>query len=385
MNRKVIRNGRILTPWQSLDNQQIVIEDGLIREIISDTVPIEDAEVIDAAGLYVAPGFVEVHVQGTKNRDVWEVQTDGVQGLADVLPEFGCTAFLPTTHYEEGQVGRIANRIQACKGGARVLGLHLEGPFIHPDKRGALSPQTDLEPSRAGVERIFDITRGQLKMMTLSPELPGCLEVVQALAEKGVVPSVGHTDSPYDAVLKAADYGLSHATHCFNAMRPLSHREPGSVGACLLCDRISVQIVSDNHHLHPAMYDLVARTKPWEKIVLVTDAVRAAGMPPGKYESEGHGKVIVLQEGKVTLENGTIAGSALTANVAIKNFQAQVKCPMHKAVQLFTVNPAKVLGLENQLGEIAASRKADIVLFDDDYRIHRTLIDGKSVYSCQCD
>jgi len=376
--RTLVKGGTLIVPREESRPGDVLIEDDRILSIGTNLGNSDD--VIDASGMYVAPGFVDLHIQGTLGRDVWERDTDGIAGLAESLPKFGCTSFLATTHYDENHAPALAERIAASPAGAKVLGLHLEGPFVHPKRSGALSEQTSLPVSVESTERILEKCAGHLRMMTLDPSLPNGLDVVSHLHENDVIPSLGHTDSDYETVVQAVERGLCHATHCFNAMRPLSHREPGALGGALLCDEISIQIVADNHHLHAAMYELVSRVKPWEKIVLITDAVRAAGMPPGRYESEGHGKIIFLKNGAVTLEDGTIAGSALTMDAAVRNFKEAVGCSLTKAIELVTLNPAEVLGLENDLGSLATGKMADIVLLDNSLNVKKTLVDGRTVY-----
>jgi len=378
--RLIIKGGRIITSDQILDGFSILVEAGLIKAI-EPSFPDQSAAVIDAQSLYVSPGFIDMHIQGVLGRDVWEVETDGIEALCMLLPRFGCTAFLPTTNYDEEHLPRLCARIASEHTGAQTLGLHLEGPFVHPQRRGALKVQTELPVSLENAKRVLDYSRGLLKLITLAPELPGCLDVVSFFSAQGVLPSLGHTDSSFEIVQQAAARGLKHATHCFNAMRPLNHREPGAVGAALLTDEISVQVVSDNHHLHPAMYDLIARVKPWEKIILVTDSIQAAGQPPGRYNSVGHGKEIFLKEdGTVRLADGTLAGSALTINQALQNFYEQVECSLPEAVRLVTANPAKTLRVDHLMGSIKPGYQADLVLFDEAFNVRQTLVKGQTVF-----
>lgn len=377
-----IRGGRLIATDQILDGQSVVVDSGVIRAIEpTESGHPDSMPIIDAEGLYVAPGFIDMHIQGVLGRDVWEVETDGIEALCQLLPQFGCTAFLPTTNYDEEHLPRLCARIASEHSGAQTLGLHLEGPFVHPQRRGALKVQTELPVSVENAKRVLDHSQGLLKLITLAPELPGCLDVVSFFSEHGVLPSLGHTDSSFEVVQQAVARGLKHATHCFNAMRPLNHRDPGAVGAALLSDAISVQVVSDNHHLHPAMYDLIARVKPWEKIILVTDAIQAAGLPPGRYDSVGHGKEIFLKEdGTVRIADGTLAGSALTLNKALRNFYEQVKCSIPEAVQLVTLNPAQTLGLDHFLGTIQPGYQADFVFFDETFNVRKTLVKGVVVF-----
>lgn len=377
----LIRGGTLVTPHEMMPETNLVIDGERIDSIGVQTDPEAFDVVIDAKGHYVCPGLIDMHIQGVLGHDVWEEQQDGVRGMAEALPRFGCTGFVAVSNYDESYANLLAKRVASRpEGGAEVLGLYFEGPFVSNVRGGSLPDQTELSVTRDSIERILELSEGQLCAMAVAPELPGVLDVVKILAANSILPSLGHSDASYEQVLEAVKLGLRNATHCFNAMRPMMHRDPGALGAALLTDEVSIEVIADNHHLHPAMYDLVSKVKPWEKIVLITDAVRAAGMPPGRYLSKGHGREITLKDGAVRADTGKLSGSAATIDVVLRNFRERIGCSVPRAVQLVTYNPACVLGLQNEIGQIKRGCRGNVVLLDDDLQVQQTIVRGRVVF-----
>jgi len=379
--RILIQNSTHITPEREIAGHTLAIDGERIEGLYESTPEgFEQAEIIDGSELYVSPGFIDTHIQGCLDHDVWEVEKDGVQGLAQAVPQFGCTALVATTHYDEKHLPLLVERVARKPAGAQILGLQFEGPFVNPKRVGALAPQTPLPVSVDSAKRIIDLSSGFLRLLTIAPELPGALDVIRFMKEQGVVVSLGHSETDFETAREAVRQGVTMATHCFNAMRPFDHREPGTVGASLLSDEITVQIITDNHHLHPATYDLVARAKPWGKIAVATDSIRVAGMPPGRYDAVGDGRLVNLKDGAVKLDDGRIAGSALTMNLAIRNFGRRVGCSLAKAIQLATLNPARVMGVDHYMGRLEPGYQADVVLFDKDLNVRKTLVRGTVVF-----
>jgi N-acetylglucosamine-6-phosphate deacetylase len=355
----------------------VVIQDGkidaLLRDPRSGDLPEERREFV---GL-LCPGFIDLQINGAFGADIGP-DPDAIKTLVTRLPTTGVTSFLPTLisspseRYEEFfdalEEGAVEN-------GARVLGAHLEGPFLAPDRKGAHDP-AHLRPIDLGFLREL-LRSGKVRIMTLAPELPNSLEAIELLLEEGAVASAGHTDATCEEVTRAVDAGLSLGTHLYNAMRPLAHREPGTVGALLTDDRVKVGIIADGVHVHEAALRLAYRAKGSEGLILVTDAMQAAGMPPGDYEL-GQRKVH-LEDGAVRLPDGTLAGSALTMDEAVRNAVRFLVVSLAQAVGMAAETPAAALNLDGK-GKIAVGCDADFVLLDSEGTVLETIVAGETVY-----
>lgn len=355
----------------------VVIRDGkidaLLREPGSGDLPRDQREF---AGL-LCPGFVDLQINGAFGADVG-ADPEAIRTLAARLPATGVTSFLPTLissppeRYEEFFA---ALEKGAAEKGARVLGAHLEGPFLAPERKGAHDP-ANLRPIDLGLLREL-LRSGRVRLMTLAPELENSLEAIEILVGEGVVASAGHTEATYEEISRAADAGLRLGTHLYNAMRPLAHREPGTVGALLTQDRIRTGIIADGVHVHEAAVRLAHQAKGPEGLVLVTDAMEAAGMPPGDYELGG--RRVRLQDGAVRLPNGTLAGSALTMDEAVRNAVRFLGVSLAQAVRMAAETPAAALRLNRQ-GRIAVGCDADFVLLDEEGIVLQTIVSGETVY-----
>ena len=354
----VIRNGKI---------------DGLLREPRSGDLPSKHRE---TAGL-LCPGFIDLQINGAFGADIGP-DPDAIRTLIDKLPATGVTSFLPTLissppeRYEEFFA---ALEEGAANEGARVLGAHLEGPFLAPERKGAHDP-ANLRSVDLGFLR--ELLRSEkVKLMTLAPELPKSLEGIELLLEEGAVASAGHTEATYEKVMRAADAGLRLGTHLYNAMRSLAHREPGTVGALLTHDRIRTGIIADGVHVHEAAIRLAHRAKGSESLILVTDAMEAAGMPQGDYELGG--RKVRLEDGAVRLPDGTLAGSALTMDEAVRNTVRFLGVSLAQAVRMAAETPAAALNLDGK-GKIAVGCDADLVLLDEEGTVLETIVSGERVY-----
>jgi N-acetylglucosamine-6-phosphate deacetylase len=355
----------------------VVIQDGkidaLLRDPRSGDLPEERREFV---GL-LCPGFIDLQINGAFGADIGP-DPDAIKTLVTRLPTTGVTSFLPTLisspteRYEEFfdalEEGAVEN-------GARVLGAHLEGPFLAPDRKGAHDP-AHLRPIDLGFMREL-LGSGKVRIMTLAPELPHSLEAIELLLEGGAVASAGHTDATCEEVTRAVEAGLSLGTHLYNAMSPLAHREPGTVGALLTDDRVKVGIIADGVHVHEAALRLAHRAKGSEGLILVTDAMQAAGMPPGDYEL-GQRKVH-LEDGAVRLPDGTLAGSALTMDEAVRNAVRFLVVSLAQAVRMAAETPAAALNLDGK-GKIAVGCDADFVLLDSEGTVLETIVAGETVY-----
>lgn len=383
MDRVIIANGRVITPWQVLEKGVVVVEGGKIAEVGEGFEPSgkSGATIIDATGRTVAPGYIDIHVHGGAGHDTMDATPQAIQGMAQFFSSHGVTSFLPTTvaASKEEILAAIENAA-LCQGeqagGAQVLGVHVEGPYISPSKPGA-QPAQFIRPAEPDEYCEF-FAWDNIKVITLAPEIPENNELITYAVQQGATVAVGHSAASYDEVLAAVRLGLSHSTHTFNGMRGLHHREPGTVGAVLTCDEIMAEIIADNIHIHPIVIKLLVQAKSVERTVLITDAIRAAGMPDGIYGLGG--QRVTVKEGVVRIATGSLAGSTLTMDRAVENAMAAADLSLAEALRMASYNPARVIEMEKKKGSLEPGKDADIVLLDDELKVVLTMVGGKVVY-----
>ncbi len=377
---KAIINGSVYTPDQVLAPGTVLIEEERITAVGSaDTLAVPpEAEVIDAEGRAVVPGFIDVHIHGLMGHDAMG------PGLAHVirnLPTFGVTAFLGTTltlprDETLADLEAMGKVLDAPPPGAQCLGIHLEGPFLAPSRAGMATADW-FEPLNWESFQAFQQTaKGYGRMITFAPEVNGAMACIPRLIEAGVVPVIGHSDATFEQVAEAVQLGLSHATHTFNAMRPLHHREPGVVGAVMYFDEIVAELIADSVHVHPAVMAILLRVKGLERVALVSDAAPLAGLPDGEYEWEH--KPVFVRDGSCRLADGTIAGAHALLDTGVRNLVNLVGLPLEQALVPATHVPADVLGLRK--GRLAPGYEADVVLLDSELRPALTLVGGGVVF-----
>lgn len=385
MGALVVRGGAVLTPWQRIEPAAVVVEDGVIAGIRPGSAPTGGGErALDATGCTVVPGFVDLQVNGTGGVDCMLASVDDLVRLCRLLPRFGCTSFLPTLVTASGERLRAAlSNVAALaerqpEGGARPLGAHLEGPYLSQQFKGAHDP-AQVRPFDADEWRSFvEAARGSLRLVTVAPDMPGNEAAVPAMRRAGCVVSLGHSNATYEEARAAALAGASMATHTWNAMRPLHHREPGLPGAALSLDDLTAAVIPDGIHVHPALVGLLVRAKGPDRVAAVTDAVAVAGLPPGTYRWEGRD---VRYDGRAPrLADGTLAGSGATADGLLRTLVSDVGLPLSHAVRLLSTTPARLLGLERHAGALRPGAWADLVVLDDDLRVVATLVRGEVVY-----
>ena len=330
---------------------------------------------------FIAPGFIELQLNGGLGYDFTE-QPEKVYEVAAVMPRWGVTSFLPTviTSPEETYLHalRIIGRAtQTATEGAEILGVHLEGPFLKVEYRGAHRAEWLEAPSLGQLEAALEA--GPLRLLTLAPELAGADRVITFAREKGVLVSMGHSAATYEEALAGLEAGAGYVTHLFNAMSPLHHRRPGLVGAALTHPGLTAGLIADGVHLHPAMLKMIYQTKGAAGLNLVTDAMAGMGMPPGRYQLSGQQVVVNHNSARLDDAAGTLAGSILTLDQAVRNMTKWSGCSLAEAVRMVTLNPARLLGLENK-GRLAPGCEADIVIMNQDGEIELTMRAGKIVY-----
>jgi N-acetylglucosamine-6-phosphate deacetylase len=378
----------LYTPLEEVLDPTVLVEEGIITRVVSRTgeeVP-SGASVIDFGNAILAPGFVDIHIHGGAGLDVMLASPTELPRLGKFLAEHGVTGYFPTTvaaplEQTYSALERIANAIEASPTNinnghvaAQPLGIHLEGPFLSHKRRGVHPPENLVAPTVEIFDRMWQAARGHISVMTIAPELPGAMEVIASAAQRNVRVSIGHSDAEFSVARKAVDAGARHATHTFNAMRPLDHRDPGIVAEVLTDDRITADIIADGIHLSPAVVQLFLRAKGIEGAVLITDAISATGMPDGSYQL---GPMLVdVKEGRCTLD-GKLAGSVLTMDRAVRNVTEFAGWSLRGAVRTATLNPARVVGLDERCGLLTPGAEANFVVLSPEGGVRATIIGGR--------
>ena len=374
----------LYTPTAVVEQPLLLCEEGRIVEIVARTAKPVPAGVrlVDFGDATLAPAFIDIHIHGAAGHDVMENDTGSLAAVETLIAHHGVAAYFPTTVTASLDCTLAALERLACaietppvrgkSPRARPLGIHLEGPFISHARRGVHPPQDLLAPSLARFERFWQAARGHIKMMTIAPELGGAAEVIAEAARRGVCVSLGHSDASLAATRAGVSAGARHATHTFNAMRPLDHREPGILGEVLTNPRLSADIIADGIHVDPAIVRLFLAAKGTEATVLISDATAAAGMPDGRYRLGSFD--VEVKDGRC-LADGKLAGSVLTMDRAVRNVMQFAGWELQQALRLATENPARVVGLPDR-GKLEAGCDADIVVLSPSGEVRQTIIAG---------
>ncbi|GAB1512182.1 N-acetylglucosamine-6-phosphate deacetylase [Actinophytocola sp. KF-1] len=382
MAAQLITGGRVATPDGVLDPGWVLVDDGTISAVGSGAPPARpDAEVTDASGSWVLPGFVDIHCHGGGGAAFTSADPAHVRQVVDAHTAHGTTTMLaslvtrPVPELVE-QVAALAELVQE----GLVAGVHLEGPFLSAARCGAHDPAILRPPDPDSVDALLAAGRGTIRMVTVAPELEGAVPAVKRLVDAGVIAAIGHTDALADDVVPAVDAGASVATHLFNGMRPLHHREPGPIGVLLDDERVTVELICDLVHLHPTVVRLAARHAGAGRTVLITDAIAAAAAGDGVYDIGG--LEVNVTDGVPTLAGGgSLAGSTLTMDAAFRNLVQSCGLGVLDAVEAAATRPAELLGLGAVTGRLAAGYAADVVLLDDALRPASVMKRGKWVPS----
>ncbi len=382
-----LRSQRIVTP-SGVVAGEVVVVDGRIEGVSQRAAAGRSDVAIELGERWLVPGYVDTHVHGGGGAHINASDPDEVAAVARFHAEHGTTALLATTvaaPVDELTValGAIARAMEhegvgGGSAGAAVLGAHLEGPFLSRARPGAMDPSCFLAPDGAVLERLVAASGGTMRMMTLAPELPGALNLVRALVGVGAIASLGHTDASYEEARSAVVGGARSATHLFNGMRPFHHRGPGVIGAALDLPQVNCEVICDGIHVDAAALRLVYRAKGVHGIRLVTDAMEAAGMPDGRYRLGG--AAVEVQDGAVRIAGGgSIAGSTLTMDVAVRNAVHFLELPVDVAVSLASSGPARLLGIADRKGAIGVGMDADLVVLDEELLACGTIVGGEWV------
>ena len=375
-----ISNARLVTVAGVMDGN-LHAEAGQIVALGAFRIP-EGVRVVDAGNGWLLPGFIDVHVHGGVGREAMDADPDGLRQLARFYAEHGVTSFLPTTWtapHEDimAALETIAVVQQEGTGGAAILGAHVEGPYLNPARCGA---QDSRQIRRAGRDEALAILdTGIIRLLALAPEYPENHWLIDECVRRGVTVSAAHTAATYADMQQAVALGLSQTTHTYNAMTGLHHREPGTLGAALTMDSISCELIADNVHVHPAAMNLLYRAKGPDRTLLITDAVRGAGLPEGtSYDQDG--RPVVVRDGAAYLPGDTLAGSTLTMDRALRNFIAATGAPLEVVWPTTSRTAARQLGLDGRKGSLEVGKDADLVLLDANLDVRLTVVGGQVVY-----
>lgn len=378
--RTIIQGGTILTPSETKEDHTIVIENGSIADVTAESVAARnDDELIDASGFWVTPGLIDLHIHGSGGYDTMTASGDAFQGMARFLAQHGVTTFLPTTVSADGRaIGNVlgaALKLSDPYAVATIAGIHIEGPFLNPNNLGAQPPEAVRQPDLDELQRW--ISDRIVRLITIAPEVEGALTFIERAVEAGIKIALGHTSASYEQFSQAIDAGASQSTHTFNSMSALHHRHPGPIGAILTDDRIFAQVIVDGVHLHPAVVDLIIRTKGINRVILISDAISATGMDDGEYDLGGH--LVIVDNGIARIQAGNLAGSTLTLDQALRNVVQFTNLGFEEALQMATVVPANAMRWWNK-GTLVPGADADIVIFNRDLEVEMTIVGGKLVF-----
>ncbi len=376
---------RILTPDETFESGTISFDDsGRITVAGPDVRPPPGAETTDARGMTIVPGFIDLHVHGGGGYSLATSDPEEIQSYARWVVSHGVTGFLATvfgTNVDEAleYVRTASEAAGPVKGGANVLGVNLEGPFVNPERRGALPAGWMIPPDVSVFERLVEASKGQLRLMTLAPELPKVEEIITKAVGHGVTLALGHSKADYETTAFAFSVGASHVTHAFNAMRPFHHRDPGIIGATFDNPNVTVEVIADGVHLDKTTVAMAVRLFGPERVALITDGVPPAGLESGWFRLGD--EIATLRGDRVLLPDGTIAGGTATMDRVLRNVVHWGVAGMSHAVRMASTVPARILGLADHKGRIAIGYDADLVALDRDLEVVTTWVGGRVVYS----
>ncbi len=381
----LIKNAKIITPYQVLEKHSLIIENDKIKDIIKDKACCESefSDILDLNGKYLSPGFIDIHNHGNSGHDAMESTFEALDTMAGFHIKNGVIGFLATTMTASGEETEkaIKNAVNYMKRKnplkSQVLGLYLEGPYFSREKKGAQPAQYIKDPDIAELEGFINTAENNIKVVSLAPELTGASNAISFLKSYNITVSAGHTNSSYEEADKAIQRGVSQATHLYNGMRSFSHREPGIIGAVLTDERVRCEMICDGIHIHPSAMKLAVKMKGVEGVILISDAMMAAGLEDGEYFLGG--QKVFVKGGAARLADGTLAGSTLTLDRAVYNMIHLAGIPLKDAVRMASLNPARAIGADDRKGSIEIGKDAHLIVFDDGIHISEVIMHGHTI------
>lgn len=377
----LIRNINLINPYEILFGYGVVVEGDKIVEInIEDKIKLEDIDlVIDGKGNFLAPGFVDIHNHGNMGFDIMDSTEEAIDNIGEFHLKNGVTSYLGTviTSSYENMSNAIRNLVDYKNKEelSQLIGIHLEGPFFSLDKKGAQPAKYIKNPNMKEIREILHISKERLKMVSIAPETSGALDIISYLRSKDVTVALAHSNASFEEAEAGISYGATVATHLYNGMREFNHREPGIIGAVLLDERVYCEIIYDRIHLHDAAVKIALKIKGADKLILVSDAMMAAGLSDGDYELGG--QKVIVKNSSARLETGNLAGSTLNLRDAVYNITHHLNIPISDAIRMASLSPAKAIKIDKYKGSIEIGKDADMILIDKDINILGAMIMGK--------
>jgi len=378
-----IKGGKIILENKVLVNKVVIFGDKIV-----DILDEEDFEkkgmaqimkTIDAHGKYVSPGFIDIHIHGSGGKDTMDGEASDLKLISETIAKSGVTGFLPTTMtMEKEKIYKALDSVKLARSenikGAKILGAHMEGPFISQKYKGAHKKENIIKPDFEFIKNYTDI----IKIITMAPEEDLQFKFIKSVKNNSdIVLSIGHTASDYETAMEAVEAGISNASHIFNAMPTFHHRVPGAVGA-VLRSSISFELIADTMHIHPALFQILLNAKGKDKMILITDSMRAGSMKDGIWELGGQS--VVVENNSARLSDGTLAGSILTLNTAVLNIMKYTDLKIYEAVALASLNPAKLINMDDSKGSINIGKDADLIIFDEELKVDLSISGGEIIY-----
>lgn len=383
--RLLIHNAHLFTPNHAGLSGWLLVENGLIHALGIGNTPdfSEDpfVQIIDAQGHNLLPGFVDLHVHGAAGHEVMDASPSGLEEMSRFYASHGVTSFLATTwtadHPSIMKALELVEEMQGrIQGGATLLGVHLEGPYLNPTRCGAQDANLIRRAEKKEALEILD--SGVIRLLALAPEFEENLWLIDECVKRGITVSAAHTTANHEQMQRAAEHGVSQLTHSFNAMEPLGHRELGTIGAAMAIPQISCELIADNIHVHPGAQKILVDVKTPAGVILVTDAIRAAGLSDGDYMLDN--RSVHIENGAVRLANGTLAGSVLTMERALKNVCAASGRSLAEMWVTSSLNAARAIGVSARKGSLEIGKDADLVLLDEEFQVRGTVVQGDVIY-----
>ncbi|MBO9154162.1 N-acetylglucosamine-6-phosphate deacetylase [Chitinophaga sp. GCM10012297] len=393
--RKIkIFNGRIITPYRVINGGTVLLEGGRILAVTEDDIPVQGAIEIDARGQYISPGFIDIHVHGGGDSDFMDGDVQSFLTVAETHMRYGTTSMVPTTLSSD--TASLLNAVklyeqahQRNTQGAAFLGIHLEGPYFAMNQRGAQDPRYIRNPDPEEYKAVLASTDAVVRW-SAAPELPGSLEFGRYLRERKILPAAAHTDAIYEEMLEAFECGYTHATHLYSAMSGVTRRNAfryaGAVESAFLMDEMTVEIIADGIHLPPPLLKLVYKIKGADKTALITDAMRAAGMPEGEsiLGARNNGLRVIVEDNVAKLpDRSSFAGSVATTDQLVRNMVKMADVPLADAVRMMSSTPAAIMKVADRKGSLTAGRDADVLIFDEDIRMHAVICGGRILHQAE--
>lgn len=379
---KLFKNIKLITPWEVLNDYGVLINNGKIVniELVKNIELKSINEVVDGKGLYLSPGFIDIHNHGNSGYDFMDATNEALENISKYHLENGVTSFLGTIITQSyDKMVDAADNIAKYKNhkSSQLLGIHFEGPFFSFNKKGAQPKEFIKEVSMPFVEKIVGLYGEKLKMISIAPEKENATEAIGYLKDNNIVVAMAHTDATYTEAIKGIDSGATIATHFYNGMRNFSHREPGIIGASLTDDRVFCEVIYDRIHIHDIAVKIALKMKNKDRIVLISDSMRATGLNDGIYELGG--QEVIVKEGAARLKDGSLAGSTLNLRTAVYNMVKYLNITICDAVRMASLTPAKAIKIDKKKGSIEIGKDADFIMFDEDINIKFVFIAGNNI------